>query len=293
MGASKLWIIVYESLSEILHSLRMVTRSDLGHVFEVLVYNWMMIKLAVSVENKDEVSLTTIFKLESFQALFFGFVEPMENELKFERFERTSLSANFNKDPIGSRLELENIVLTNQSPVALIKPAAGESWAMGLKLLFPDRDTPIYVFVEMKRRAGGQGTKRKKVTLCAARKGTKKGTKRLSEPPTLYNQISEVMTGTDFVYILMGGDVQESQCFERCVILDEEATGRYMGELKGFVGNLVTGAIEGVGVGTTVEGVGVGIPVGVYEGVADEVTHGQNLRKSPSGTASQVPYPPP
>jgi len=185
-------------------------------------------KAAVSVENKDEVSLRTIFKLESFQALFFGFVEPMENELKFERFERTFLSMKFDNDPIGSRLELENIVLTTQFPVALIKPAAGESWAMGLKLLFPHRDTPFYVFVEMKRRAGGQGTKRK----MAARKGTKKGTKRLSEPPTQYNQISEVMTGTDFVYILMDGDVQESQFFERCVILDEEATGRYMGELK-------------------------------------------------------------
>eukprot|EP01042_Synura_sphagnicola_P004215 gene4215-5326_t len=154
----------------------------------------------------------------------------MENELKFERFERTFLSANFNNDPIGSRLELEleNIVLTNQSPVALIKPAAREFWAMGLKLLFPHRDTPFYVFVEMKRRADGKGSKRK-----MAAKGTKKGTKRLSEPPTQYNQISEVMTGTDFVYILMGGDVQESQCFERCVILDEEATGRYMGEFKG------------------------------------------------------------
>eukprot|EP01042_Synura_sphagnicola_P005759 gene5759-7350_t len=112
-----------------------------------------------------------------------------------------------------SRLELESIQVTRGYPVVLIQPAVGESYDVGLKVLLPDRDTPVYIFIELKSRYGTEGKSRKK-----------------GDVMYQYYHTATVMNGKEFLYICMRSRVEESRTVDRCILLGKTAVYRFMGQ---------------------------------------------------------------
>jgi len=217
---------VHKGLTNILESLQVVSKKNLGNVLEILVYNWLKIRLDVAGDTmNDGVSLATIFALEKTERRLFPdeFRPLLEQPLKYSNLITVTLSTNSYDDRKGSRAELENIELSNLDPVALIQPAVGESWDVGLKLLFPDRGAPLYVFIELKSRDVTEGKSPKKVDM-----------KYKGPPPSQYKNTATVMDGADFLYIFMSTRVDESRTVDRCILLGQTAVYRFMGQVKGM-----------------------------------------------------------
>eukprot|EP01042_Synura_sphagnicola_P007779 gene7779-9957_t len=120
---------------------------------------------------------------------------------------------------MGSRLELENIQVTRGYPVVLIQPTPKESYDVGLKVLLPDRDTPVYIFIELKSRDVVEGRVPNRIQ--RQYKGP---------PPSQYYHAATVMDGTDFLYISMSTRVDESRTVDRCILLGQTAVYRFMGQ---------------------------------------------------------------
>jgi len=217
---------VHKGLTNILESLRSVNTKNLGSILEILVYNWLKIRLDVAAATFAEgVSLATIFALEPDMILLPEEWYPLlEQPLKLGHLMKSFiLSIDSHFDQMGSRLELENIQVTRGYPVVLIQPTPKESYDVGLKVLLPDRDTPVYIFIELKSRDVVEGRVPNRIQ--RQYKGP---------PPSQYYHTATVMDGTEFIYIFMSTRVDESRTVDRCILLGQTAVYRFMGQVKGL-----------------------------------------------------------
>jgi len=217
---------VHKGLTNILESLRSVNTKNLGSILEILVYNWLKIRLDVAAATFAEgVSLATIFALEPDMILLPEEWYPLlEQPLKLGHLMKSFiLSIDSHFDQMGSRLELENIQVTRGYPVVLIQPTPKESYDVGLKVLLPDRDTPVYIFIELKSRDVVEGRVPNRIQ--RQYKGP---------PPSQYYHTATVMDGTEFLYIFMSTRVDESRTVDRCILLGQTAVYRFMGQVKGL-----------------------------------------------------------
>ena len=173
----------------------------------------------------EGVSLETILALEQDMILLPEEWYPLlEQPLKLGRGVKTAtLLVDSHFDDVGSRLELESIQVTRGYPVVLIQPAPKESYDVGLKVLLPDRDTPLYVFIELKSRDVVEGRVPNRVHM--QQKGPS---------PCQHYHTAKVMSGTEFLYIFMSNRVDESRTVDRFVLLGQMATYGFMGQLKGL-----------------------------------------------------------
>jgi len=217
---------VHKGLTNILESLQSVNTKNLGSIFEILVYNWLKIRLDVAAATFSEsVTLETIFALEPDMTLlpeewYTLLVQPLKLGHLMKTF---TLSIDSHFDQMGSRLELENIQVTRGYPVVLIQPTPKESYDVGLKVLLPDRDTPVYIFIELKSRDVVEGRVPNRIQ--RQYKGP---------PPSQYYHTATVMDGTEFLYIFMSTRVDESRTVDRCILLGQTAVYRFMGQVKGL-----------------------------------------------------------
>jgi len=93
---------------------------------------------------------------------------------------------------------------------------------VGLKVLFPDRNTPLYILIELKTRdvLGGRVPNRVQ--------------RQYKGPPSQYYHTATVMDGAEFLYMSMSTRVEESKRVDRCVLLGQMAVYRFMGQVKGL-----------------------------------------------------------
>jgi len=197
----------------------------------------MKIRVASAAQDQDyTATLAVIFSFTAVELMLF----PVEIRSRFEEsliFTQPiywTLSTNSYVDLRGSKVQLEYIRLTSENPLAVIQPAAGECWDVCLKLLHSVRDTPLYFFIKLK-------AKERKSDLEMEAEGPRLGSNRLSKPPMEYIHLRTFMFGEDwrndrgkedFFYIQMGTDASESYALEHCIILDDVATLRFMGQLE-------------------------------------------------------------
>ena len=137
---------------------------DEGHLWEIAYYEWMKIRLQAAscyVPNENVPFDQKIMKIMK----LFGITQksivpdahldmllaplglPNRGVPSWREYNLTNSSY---KKPKSFLKEIDNIALSAQSPIAILRPVKGDAFDLCLKILVPGYDEPMHVFVENK-----------------------------------------------------------------------------------------------------------------------------------------------
>ena len=209
-------------------------KRDTGQILESqsVCLEWLKIRLVTGSLFVDGVSLCDIFGLHVAARLIPYDLQPwFDHKIHLSKSVRLNqLSGNSHDHLESVRHQLDAILWSE--PISIILPDEGEAWDIGVKVMFPGRNKPLYILLNLNSSEETDATRNKpKYNWDPTVSYT------LDEFPDngrQYDVTSSVMGDRDFVYMYICTRQVNSNSYGNCIELGKEDTFSFLGHVAGL-----------------------------------------------------------
>lgn len=159
--------------------------------------------------------------------------EPLDNSMEW--IEVKLKKSSYSKNVSSYLMELDNVPLTTDAPVAICRPITGEAWDLCLKVLVPGFEEPMLVFIDNKSMDENNDSSQKEIYDKVAKKresGQEIVAADIYDNGTQYFKMKSVLGDRKFIYLYTTTHPIDSFYFENAIQLGRADSYFFFGTTK-------------------------------------------------------------